>query len=200
MRGHTICLFAPGLARKIRVYTHCPFKGALMLDYDFENSVGYWVFATAHALACAMNDELAAHGITARQWEVLACISHDGELSQSELAERMHIEAPTLVGVLDRMERDGWILRVTDENDRRRKLIRPSERAEEQWGRMVACGLAVRARATQHLDEDALRKLRETLKTMCENMHALVNGRVARKSVDGVNGAPAEMPATAQLR
>ena len=152
-----------------------------MLDYDFENSVGYWIFATAHALACSMNEELAAHGITARQWEVLACISHDGELSQSELAERMHIEAPTLVGVLDRMERDGWIQRVTDENDRRRKLIRPSERAEEQWGRMVACALAVRARATEHLDEQTLRKLRETLKSMCENMHALVNGRVARR-------------------
>ncbi len=97
-----------------------------MLDYDFENSVGYWVFATAHALSCAMNEELAAHGITSRQWEVLACISHDGELSQSELAERMHIEAPTLVGVLDRMERDGWIVRITDDNDRRRKLIRPT--------------------------------------------------------------------------
>jgi len=163
-----------------------------MLDYDFENSVGYWVFATAHALACAMNEELAAHGITSRQWEVLACISHDGELSQSELAERMHIEAPTLVGVLDRMERDGWIQRVTDENDRRRKMIRPTTRAEEEWARMVACGLAVRARATQHLDEGDLRKLRETLKTMCENMHALVSGRVARTSEVASNGAPTQ--------
>jgi DNA-binding MarR family transcriptional regulator len=164
-----------------------------MLDYDFENSVGYWVFATAHALACAMNEELVAHGITSRQWEVLACISHDGELSQSELAERMHIEAPTLVGVLDRMERDGWIQRITDDNDRRRKLIRPTERAEEQWGRMVACGLAVRARATQGLDEAELRKLRETLKTMCENMHALVSGRIDRKGTAPANGAPAEV-------
>ena len=168
-----------------------------MLDYDFENSVGYWVFATAHALACAMNDELAAHGITSRQWEVLACTSHDGELSQSELAERMHIEAPTLVGVLDRMERDGWIQRVTDENDRRRKLIRPTAQAEEQWAHMVACGLAVRARATQHLDEDDLRKLRETLKLMCENMHALVSGRVARKSSNPTIGEDAGSPAAA---
>ncbi|HVU85866.1 MAG TPA: MarR family transcriptional regulator [Pirellulales bacterium] len=162
-----------------------------MLDYDFETSVGYWVFATAHALSCAMNEELAAHGITSRQWEVLACISHDGELSQSELAERMHIEAPTLVGVLDRMERDGWIVRVTDDNDRRRKLIRPTPRAEEEWARMVACGLAVRARATHGLSEDELRVLRETLKTMCENMHALVSGRVAplHAQPQPVNGA-----------
>jgi len=162
-----------------------------MLDYDFENSIGYWVFATAHAFGCAMNEELAAHGITSRQWEVLACISHDGELSQSELAERMHIEAPTLVGVLDRMERDGWIVRVTDDSDRRRKLIRPTPRAEEEWARMVACGLAVRGRATQGLSEDDLRRLRETLKTMCENMHALVSGRVAPPNAQATNGVPA---------
>lgn len=144
-----------------------------MLHYDFENSVGYWVFATAHALACAMNEELASHGITSRQWEVLAWISHEGELSQTELAERMHIEAPTLVGVLDRMERDGWIQRVTDESDRRRKLIRPTERAEEGWAQMVSCGLQVRARATQGLDEERLQLLRDSLKHLCANMGAL---------------------------
>ena len=159
-----------------------------MLDYDFENSVGYWVFATAHALSCAMNEELAAHGITSRQWEVLACISHDGELSQSELAERMHIKAPTLVGVLDRMERDGWIVRVTDDNDRRRKLIRPTphrRRSGHAWW-PVAWPLP---RATHGLNEEELRVLRETLKTMCENMHALVSGRVAMPGVQPVNGA-----------
>lgn len=159
-----------------------------MLDFDFENSIGYWVFATAHSLACAMNEELAAHGITSRQWEVLACISHAGQLSQSELADLMHIEAPTLVGVLDRMERDGWIQRVTDGNDRRRKLIRPTDRAEEQWGRMVACALAVRARALQDLPEDDLRRVRETLRAICENMSPTLGER-PMSSVEQITAA-----------
>jgi len=164
-----------------------------MLEYDFDTSVGYWVFATAHALVCSMNEELSQHGITSRQWEVLACISHEGELSQTELAERMFIEAPTLVGVLDRMERDGWIQRVTDETDRRRKLIRPTEQAGEQWARMVACGLQVRARATRGLTEDQMQQVRETLKTMCVNMNAMIGPR-SRKGVSApaANGsAPA---------
>ena len=33
----------------------------------------------------------------------------EGELSQTELAAKMMVEPPTLVGILDRMERDGWI-------------------------------------------------------------------------------------------
>ncbi len=141
-----------------------------MLQFDFERSVGYWIFATAHQLSCAMNDELQIHGITYRQWEVLAWISFSGELSQTELAERMGIEAPTLVGVLDRMERDGWIQRVQSSTDRRKKLIRPTERVEPLWTQMVACGRRVRTRATQGLEEEQITTLRHVLATMRENL------------------------------
>lgn len=141
-----------------------------MLQFDFENSVGYWIFATAHDLACTINEEFAGLGITHRQWEVLAWISYLGELSQTELAEKMGIEAPTLVGVLDRMERDGWIQRVPSETDRRKKLIRVTERVEPVWAQMVARGLAIRARAIEGISEAQLENLRETLSIMRKNL------------------------------
>lgn len=141
-----------------------------MLQFDFEKSVGYWIFATAHQVACAMNEELQALGITHRQWEVLAWLSYESNLSQTELAERMGIEAPTLVGVLDRMERDGWIQRVPSETDRRKKLIRPTDRVEPVWAQMVSCGLRVRARATKGLNEEQLSQLRHTLAQMRRNL------------------------------
>jgi MarR family transcriptional regulator for hemolysin len=132
-------------------------------------------------MACAMNDELAAHGITFRQFEVLAWLSRERELSQSDLAERMRIEAPTLVGVLDRMERDGWIQRIPDDNDRRKKLIRPTDRVMPAWAQMVACGEAVRARATRGLSEEQLIALRETLWSICENMGVVDPAVVSKK-------------------
>lgn len=141
-----------------------------MLQFDFENSIGYWVFATAHELACAMNSELQAHGITYRQWEVLAWLSYVGELSQTELASKMGIEAPTLVGVLDRMERDGWIQRVPSETDRRKKMIRVTDRVDPAWSQMVQCGLKVRKQATQGLNEEQIKLLRTTLKVMLKNL------------------------------
>lgn len=141
-----------------------------MLQFDFENSVGYWVFSTAHELACAMNEEFQSLGVTKRQWEVLAWISFAGELSQSELAEKMGIEAPTLVGVLDRMERDGWIVRVPSSTDRRKKLIHPTERVEPVWARMVERGLQIRARATEGISEADIVHLRQTLSRMRHNL------------------------------
>ncbi|MBI3463705.1 MAG: MarR family transcriptional regulator, partial [Planctomycetes bacterium] len=123
-----------------------------MLQYDFEESVGYWVVMSAHALHRALDEELARHGITFRQWQVLAWLALEGEMAQSELAERMGIEAPTLVGILDRMERDGWIARRSCAADRRKKLIQPTQRVEPVWSKMVACAHRVRKQATQGLD------------------------------------------------
>lgn len=160
-----------------------------MLQFDFENSVGYWIFATAHQLACAMNEHLQELGITHRQWEVLAWLSFEGELSQTELAERMGIESPTLVGVLDRMERDDWIKRVPSETDRRKKIIHPTERVEPVWTKMVEAGLNVRAKATNGLSEEQLTLLREMLSTMRDN---LCSGPTSKKTPPGVtNNIPA---------
>jgi MarR family transcriptional regulator for hemolysin len=151
-----------------------------MLQFDFENSIAYWIFATAHQLACTINEELAELGITHRQWEVLAWISFSGELSQTELAAKMGIEAPTLVGVLDRMERDGWIVRVPSETDRRKKMIRATERVEPVWAQMLARGAGIRARVTRGLSEEQLRSLRETLSLMRDN---LSDGAADRKQL-----------------
>ncbi|MFN7806448.1 MAG: MarR family winged helix-turn-helix transcriptional regulator, partial [Planctomycetaceae bacterium] len=82
-----------------------------MLHYDFDQSLGFWVCGMAHALRREMNVELAREGITYRQWEVLVCLAF-GDTTQTEIANRLGIEAPTLVGVLERMERDGWLERT----------------------------------------------------------------------------------------
>ena len=117
-----------------------------------------------------MNDELATLGITYRQWEVLCWLSFAGPVVQHELAERMLIEAPTLVGVLDRMERDGWIERAIDPQDRRRKVIAPTEKVEAVWNQMVQCARRVRAEATESIAPSDLEKVRETLATMRRNL------------------------------
>jgi DNA-binding MarR family transcriptional regulator len=141
-----------------------------VLQYDFEESIGYWVVMTAHALQRALNEELARHGITFRQWEVLAWLALQGELAQAELAERMGIEAPTLAGILDRMQRDGWIVRRTCPTDRRKKLVRPTRQVKPVWSRMVQCAHRVRTRAVERIDPEQIEQLKTLLGTMQENL------------------------------
>jgi MarR family transcriptional regulator for hemolysin len=144
-----------------------------LLDYDFENSVGFWICQASHALQRTFNEELAPQGITWRQCQVLGCLALEGPLSQTDLAERMRIEPPTLVGILDRMERDGWIRRDSDKRDRRKKLIHPRPAAKPVWTKIVACAKRVRAKATRGLSEEELSQLKRLLTHVQENLQPL---------------------------
>lgn len=141
-----------------------------MLDYDFENSAGFWIMTTAHDYERAFNDELAPEGITLRQCQVLGFLALAGPLAQNELAERMRIEPPTLVGILDRMERDGWIRRVPCANDRRRKLIRPLPAAKPVWERIVKVARRLRTQATRGMSAADKLMLRRLLKLVQKNL------------------------------
>jgi DNA-binding MarR family transcriptional regulator len=139
-----------------------------VLQFDFDESLGYWVCSTSHALRRALNAELAKEGITYRQWEVLARIALQGELSQTELADCLGIEAPTLVGILDRMERDGWLDRYNCPNDRRKKRIRATGKADAVWARMIDCAHRVRAQAREGLSQEDL----DHLRSICARIRA----------------------------
>src|SRR5689334_12242213 len=102
----------------------------------------------SRAFERSLNEELKPLGITLRQCQVLGSLALEKELTQAELAERMRIEPPTLVRILDRMERVGWIERHPAPDDRRKKLIRATPRVQPVWDRIMSCVRAVRARAT----------------------------------------------------
>ena len=142
----------------------------VQLEYDFEESVGYWMVLASQAFQKALNDELAPHGITFRQCQVLGWLILDGNLSQVDLASRMMIEPATLVGVLDRMERDKWISRIATTADRRRKMIQINPQAREIWKKVVCCAREVRARAVQGLSERQVKTLKKTLRTVLGNL------------------------------
>ena len=143
------------------------------LEYDFENSIGFWLISSAQAYQRAVNDELAPQGITYRQCQVLCLLSLMGPSSQADLAQRMEIEPPTLVGILDRMERDGWIRREASTDDRRRKMIHATKNAEPVWNRITAVARRVRTRATKGLTATQLDQLKELLEIVRHNLDAL---------------------------
>lgn len=134
-----------------------------MREYDFENSIGYWICGASRMIHRAMNQELAPRGITYRQAQILSTLVREGAVTQVALAEWMGIEPPTVVRILDRMERDGWISRVANPNDRREKLVRIESKASRAWEQVVAVFLKLRAVAERGLSKQELQALRGLL-------------------------------------
>lgn len=141
-----------------------------MAQYDFQASIGYWITVTSFGYQRVLETELAEFGITFRQFQVLGWLKLEGALPQVELAERMTIEPPTLVRILDRMESAGWIRRSSDPLDRRRKLISVQPEAEPAWSQVVRILKRVRNRATRDMDAEEVALLQSLLQRVQVNL------------------------------
>lgn len=141
-----------------------------MLEYDFKESIGYSVAMAYRALRMALDAKLVRYGITFRQWQVLAGLALEGEISQVKLAELIGVEGPTLVRILDRMEHKGWIKRNVSSRDRRQKLITPTKKVEGVWRKMTECAHGVRNNAVKGISTKDVANLRRLLEKIRENL------------------------------
>ena len=55
-----------------------------------------------------------ALGLTAPQIHALLWLGHDGPLTMGELARRISVTEKTVTGIVDRLERDGFLHRERD--------------------------------------------------------------------------------------
>lgn len=62
-------------------------------------------------------------GLSASEFECCSLISDHGPFTAGELARRCHITTGGMTGMLDRLERAGFIQRSVDPKDRRRVLV-----------------------------------------------------------------------------
>jgi MarR family transcriptional regulator for hemolysin len=81
---------------------------------------GFRVARISRRLRLAVDRELGAFGLTEATWRPLAYVGRLGEgVRQGELAAALGIEGPSLVRLLDGLERRGLIERREQEGDRR---------------------------------------------------------------------------------
>jgi DNA-binding MarR family transcriptional regulator len=57
-------------------------------------------------------------------FDCLDVVDQHGPISPSVLARRVGVRLATMTGILDRLERNGWITRSRDETDRRGVIVR----------------------------------------------------------------------------
>ena len=127
----------------------------------------------AHAWRTALDRRLRPLGYSRSRWMVLLHISRNDAISLGELAERLGIEAPTLVRLVDRMETDGLISRRASETDRRVKHLHLSPAGRKEVERIKACAANLRREILAEIEQaeigvtlNVLQKIRSKLEGM----------------------------------
>jgi MarR family transcriptional regulator for hemolysin len=97
---------------------------------DLRAAFGTLVGQVARRWRALVDLRLKEYGLTEATWRPLLHLSKfEVPPRQTDLAESLSIEGPSLVRLLDTLERDGYILRCAD-SDRRTKTIRLTARGE----------------------------------------------------------------------
>lgn len=75
-------------------------------------------------------------GLTMAQLRALMALSDSGHLSVGQLAERLNIGMPSASSIVDRLVEEGLADRHQDPDDRRRIVVRPTEKGSASIDRM----------------------------------------------------------------
>jgi DNA-binding MarR family transcriptional regulator len=81
--------------------------------------------------------KLAPFNITPSQFYVLSALWDKNELKFKDLALRLDMDGATLTGILDRMEKRGFIERKEDPEDRRSVLVCLTDKSKEIRPQMI---------------------------------------------------------------
>jgi DNA-binding MarR family transcriptional regulator len=88
-------------------------------DYSIISSTGYWVTLLARSIDYDLEERLKVHGVTRATWALLSAIFHHKKTTPVALASFIGIDGAAITRHLDRIEKQGLILRERSVADRR---------------------------------------------------------------------------------
>lgn len=104
-----------------------------------------------------LDRRLKPEGVTQGIWFVLAYLKGGGDgMAQKDLAKFIGIEGPTLVGHIDRLQKQGLVERRESENDRRSRTIHLTKSADPLCSKIFEIATEMRAELLDGISQDEL--------------------------------------------
>jgi MarR family transcriptional regulator, transcriptional regulator for hemolysin len=92
---------------------------------------GQLLHGTARAWRQKLDARLKPMGLSQAKWRTLMHLSlAEDALTQAEIAGRLGVEEPSVVTLLNRLEKEGWVTRKNSARDRRCKMVVLGKRAQ----------------------------------------------------------------------
>ncbi|MGN1234897.1 MAG: MarR family winged helix-turn-helix transcriptional regulator [Christensenellaceae bacterium] len=136
-----------------------------------DRHIGWILKVITDKLKVRADADLSRQGLTLTQSRVLLFLqSKQGEATQKEIEEYLGVSHPTVVGVVGRMEQNGFVSSWMDPRDKRNKIVRVTEKAVAIECEMKEMIEENERNMTAGLTEEQIAALQEALLTIYKNL------------------------------
>ena len=139
---------------------------------DYEKIPLHWVnrlsFLTRKTLSQSFEEE--GLFVSAEEWAILLILWSKGEQTPSALADMTFRDRTTITRLIDQMVKKQFVVREHDEKDRRRVLIKASEKGLALKGELIPIAKSMIDTATNGISPQDIETTVKTLSHMTNNL------------------------------
>ena len=141
-----------------------------MLREDLSRNFGFLLTDVARLMRTTYDRRVKSLGLTRSQWWVLNHLFRGDGVTQTELADTLEIEKPTLGRLLDRLEAKGWVRREADARDGRVWRVHLTAEVEPAMRTLRAVAAELRRDALAGLSAEERERFVDTLLAIRSNL------------------------------
>ncbi len=136
-----------------------------------ERRIGYLLKVITDRIKVKADTELKSHNLTLTQSRVLAYLNRrSGQATQKEIEDYLEVSHPTVVGVVYRMEQNGFLHSWFDLQDKRNKMVELTDMALKICREMDRMISAQEEKMLRSLSKEQTAELEKTLMVIYKNL------------------------------
>ncbi len=136
-----------------------------------ENDIGLLVKKLADKIKIAVDEQLKDQGLTFSQTLIIDFLAQRGGMAtQKEIEDHLQVSHPTVVGIISRLEKNGFVVCSVDEKDRRNKIVRAADKSLNTVDFMRKGRQEMEERLTNGLTEGDRAEFRRIVNLMAKNL------------------------------
>lgn len=136
-----------------------------------EKDIGFLTKRLTDKIKASVDDLLKEQGLTFSQTMVIGFLSeHSGRASQKDIENYLQVSHPTVVGIVSRLEKNGFVECFTDKKDRRNKVVLVTDKALSMADAMAEGKSKMEKRLTKGLSEAELAEFRRMIDILIKNL------------------------------
>ena len=143
---------------------------------DWELRLGFLIHDVSRLRRSAFDRCLKPLNVTRSQWWVLAYLSREDGMTQSQLAEELDLGKVAVGGLIDRLEKSGLLRREADASDRRVNRVFLEPKSKQLIAKMRKVSHRMNTQILDGVPDDRLENTAVTLDSMKRNLLTYLTG------------------------